>query len=212
MWERKLDDISRRREFRELLPFYVNGTLDDSERKRIEAYLAEHPGARDEYLFTERLARTARLHGERRDPMAGYAQLKARLDAARPAPPSLAKRWRERLRAWGLSPALALTLALASTQLVVTGAYLLPAREDAVVTRGIAAPQQRAQLKLTVRRGAAYGDVVALLAREHCHIVWGPSESGELWLVLDEPHDAPRVRQLLAQSPLVEDVLELVQR
>jgi hypothetical protein len=32
-----------------------------------------------------------------------------------------------------------------------------------------------------------------------------------LWLVLDEPHDAPRVRQLLAQSPLVEDVLELVQ-
>jgi len=210
MWERKLDDISRRREFRELLPFYVNGTLDDLERKRIEAYLAEHPGARDEYLFTERLARTARLHGDRRDPMAGYAQLKARLDAARPAPPSLAERWRERLRAWGLSPALALTLALAGTQLVVTGAYLLPAREEAM-TRGIAAPQQRAQLKLTVRRGAAYGDVVALLAREHCHIVWGPSESGELWLVLDEPRDAPRVRQLLAQSPLVEDVLELVQ-
>lgn len=211
MWEKRLDDVTRRRQFRDLLPFYVNGTLDESQAKVIRDYLAAHPGAVEEVRFAERMAQAARLHGERRDPMAGFARLQARMAASRPQPLSLMDRWRRRLQAWGLSPALAAMLVFATAQLVFTGTVLLPAREPATVTRGLAAPQQRAQIKLTVKRGASYGALVALLAQQRCHIVWGPTESGELWLVLDEPRDGAHVRAQLAQSPLVEDVLELVQ-
>jgi len=208
MWEKRLDDITRRREFRDLLPFYVNGTLDESGKAFIEEYLKTNPGANEEYLFAKKMTEAARLHGEGRDPMAGYATLKARLDASRPPPLTLVQRWHRRLGAWGLSPALAAMLVLASAQLLLTGTLLLPAREQAV-TRGLAAPQQKAQIKLVLKRGANFGDVLALLAQQRCHIVWGPGAGGELWLVLDEPRDAARVRDALAASPLVEDVLAL---
>ncbi|XLZ68777.1 hypothetical protein ABT364_19815 [Massilia sp. SR12] len=208
-----MDDVSRRREFRTLLPFYINGTLDETQAKMMEEYLAGHPRARDEFLFAQRMAEAARLPIERRDPLAGYDTIKARIDARLAAnAPTLWGRWREQFRAWGFTPALTLTLAFCSVQLVLSGALVLPAQKpEASLTRGVAAPQQRVHLKVTVKRNAAYGEVVALLTRERSHIVWGPTPAGELWLSLDDPRDAPRVRQALAQSALIEDVLEMPQ-
>ncbi|WP_374581365.1 hypothetical protein [Pseudoduganella sp.] len=208
-----MDDVTRRREFRTLLPFYINGTLDETQTKMMEEYLAAHPRAKDEYLFAKRLAEAANLPIERRDPMAGYDIIKARIDARlAEGTPSLFSRWREQFRAWGFTPALTLTLAFCSVQLVLSGAIVLPAQKPEVnLTRGVATAQQRVHLKVSIKRNAAYGDVVALLTRERCHIVWGPTPSGELWLALDEPRDVPRVRQALAQSALVEDVLEIQQ-
>lgn len=213
-WEEKLDDVTRRREFRTLLPFYINGTLDETQAKMMDEYLAEHPRAKEEYLFAQRLAEAANLPIERRDPMAGYDIIKARIDARVAAnKPTLWGRWREQFRAWGFSPALTLTLAFCSVQLVLSGALVLPAQKQEVnLTRSVtAAPQQRVHLKVSIKRNAPYGDVVALLTRERCHIVWGPTPAGELWLALEEPRDLPRVRQALSQSALVEDVLEMQQ-
>jgi anti-sigma factor RsiW len=39
------------RAIEELLPFYANGSLELHERERVEAYLAEHPEAREELEF-----------------------------------------------------------------------------------------------------------------------------------------------------------------
>lgn len=215
MREKELDELERKRQFRDLLPFYVNGTLGETQHAYIEKYIAENAGARAELRFAERMMGAARLHGEQRDPMAGYALLKERMDASRPAsgPAAWLLAWRERLHGWGLAPGTAALVAFLAVQLTVVGALFVP-RPELVNTRGVAtsaATLQRAQIKLTLKPGAAFGEVVALLVRHSCKIVWGPTATGELWLALDESRDAARIRASLAQSALVEDVLELTQ-
>lgn len=215
MREKELDELERKRQFRDLLPFYVNGTLDETQHAYIDKYIAENSDARAELHFAERMMGAARLHGERRDPMAGYALLKKRMDASRPAsgPAAWLRAWRERLHGWGLAPGPAALAAFLAVQLTVVGALFVPGPE-LVTTRGVAtsaATMQRAQIKLTLKPGAAFGEVVALLVRHGCKIVWGPTPAGELWLALDEPRDAARIRASLAQSALVEDALELTQ-
>lgn len=202
--------MARRRQFRDLLPFYVNGTLSEAQKEDIEEYLAANSSARDEYLFTDQLARAARLHGEQRDPMAGYALFKARLDASRPLPLSRLRQCGARLRAWGFSPALAVSLLVGAVQLAWISNFL-PTREPVMRSLAQVPLQQQAWVKLTIKSGARFGDVVGLLTEQNCRIVWGPTAAGELWLVLESAQDDTRARAALAASPLVEDVLELAQ-
>jgi hypothetical protein len=61
-----------------------------------------------------------------------------------------------------------------------------------------------------VRRDARFADLTELLAQHRCHVVWGPSVSGELWVVLDDPATAEATRQQLMRSPLIEDAVVLV--
>ncbi len=45
-----------RRQFEELLPFYVNKTLDSANVKFMENYLAMHPELQAQVIFTETLS------------------------------------------------------------------------------------------------------------------------------------------------------------
>lgn len=212
-----MDELASKRQFCELLPFYVNGTLDETQNAYIEEYVAKHVDARAELRFAERMAQAARLHGAKRDPMEGYTQFKVRMDASRPARASGIAAWlgpwSERLHGWGLMPGSVVMVGFLLVQLTVMGALFLPG-QDYSATRGVAvapAAHQRAQIKITLKPGAAFGEVVTLLARHRCNIVWGPTATGELWLALGEPRDAVQTRALLAQSALVEDALALTQ-
>lgn len=186
-----MDDLACKGQFRELLPFYVNGTLDETQNAYIEEYLAGHADARAELRFTERMMQGARLHGENRDPMDGFALLKMRMEASRPVRrgrmAAWLGAWSRHPHGWGSMPASAVMVVFLAVQLTVMGALFLPVQEHAA-TRGIAvapASHQQEQIKLTLKPGAAFGKVVALLSRHRCNIVWGPTAAGELWLALD---------------------------
>ena len=55
-----VDAHSERQRFVELLPFYVNGTLDAKDHDWVDAYLATHPNAENELKFMQILRESTR--------------------------------------------------------------------------------------------------------------------------------------------------------
>lgn len=196
---------------RELLPFYLNRTLDPARRQEVEAWLAHDANGRQELQFLQAVTTAARQRVAERAPLAGYEALAARLEASRPPAPAWWQRWWQGLAAARWAPVGALGVALIAVQMG-WNVYRLDQQTPTASYRGTAAqPARAADLKLVVRRDARFADLAELLVQNRCHIVWGPSVSGELWIALDEPGSAEPVRARLAASPLVEDVL-LVRR
>jgi len=187
-----------------LLPFYLNNTVAPAQRAEIDAWLATDAAARQELQFLRALTAAVRQPGSARAPLRGYEILAARLSAGRPA-----LSWWRRLGTARWAPVTAMAALLLSVQLG-WNYWRLPEPADGVVYRGVVARVARAaDLKLVVRRDARFADLAELLARNGCHVVWGPSVSGELWVVLDEPATAEATRRQLARSPLIEDAMLL---
>lgn len=211
MDELALDDGA----FQELLPFYVNGTLDPSRRQQMEQYLETHPEAELDLAFLC-AARTSMLaEASRMDPLEGYAQFKRQLDLAPPhgsRSPGLAHRWaaaRDRFRSWGLSPAVAALLVIVVAQLAVTVNRSDIEREGAgagSTMRGAPQAGRTADLKILVKAGVPFDTVTALLLENNCKITWGPSQQSEYWLVLDQPGKSAAVAERLMASHLLDNV------
>lgn len=198
------------REFHELLPFYVNGTLDAADTAFIESYLTKHPEAASELRFAQLLDRTVKKQ------MPGTAAdegLQAILDkwhaSLKQETPSAWLRLCDHLRSWGmLSPGFAVTCAL----LVVQSFLIWPimSAHDRTptpsLTRDVGVVAAPAQLKVIIRSNARFADLQSLLLECGCRIVAGPSATGELWLAVDTSHEAQALtalRDQLRQSPLV---------
>lgn len=200
-----------RQRLRALLPFYLNRTLDPATHQAVQAWLAQDANGRQELQFLQAVSAAARQRVSERAPMAGYEAFARRLEGSQPPAPAWWQRWWQGLTAARWAPVGALGVALIAVQ-IGWNVYRLDQQAPAVSYRGTAAqPARAADLKLVVRRDARFADLAELLVQNRCHIVWGPSVSGELWIALDEPGSAEPVRARLAASPLVEDVL-LVRR
>ena len=200
-----------RQRLRGLLPFYVNRTLDPARRQEVDAWLAQDANGRQELQFLQAVTAAARQRVTDRAPLAGYEAFARRLAAGRAPAPAWWQRWWHGLAAARWAPVGALGVALIAVQMG-WNVYRLDQQAPAASYRGTAAqPARAADLKLVVRRDARFADLAELLAQNRCHIVWGPSVSGELWIALDDPGSAEPVRARLAASPLLEDVL-LVRR
>jgi len=206
-------------EFQRLLPFYVNGTLAPAQAAACAAFIEQHPAARQEWQFMRTMREQLQAYAGQADPLHGYEALAQRLAAGRPAPLPWWRRWWRAAAGtggaggqgggprWGASPAMALLLLLVTVQLGVTLAPLVDTPAGAY--RGTAAPARTAHIKLVVRAQTRFEDLALLLEANHCHIVWGPSAAGELWLALDQPAQAAEVRARLAASALVDDAVLL---
>lgn len=138
-----MDEIDlTKSEFQELLPFYVNGTIGDGERRRIDAYLALHPEAIKDIRLLQAARSTLQAEYANMDPLEGYAAFKERLDQMQPSqakaelaiPPTkltLLDRWNAivgRIQGSGMVPAIAMLVALVTvptlmimTQKTITG-------------------------------------------------------------------------------------------
>ena len=203
------DKAQARASFRAALPFYINGTLAANERAEVEAFLALDAEAREELAFAQALAGAARRHVGERDPMAGFAQFRQRLAAARADEQKPPRRgWREWARSWGFSPALGFVIALLGVQTVMN-LGVLPRAVDEPVTRSLATAQRAANLKIVVRASTNMAQLAELLQAQRCQIVWGPGSGGEFWLVVDDRKRIEAVRNALLGSNLVDDVLVL---
>ncbi len=194
----------------ELLPWYVNGTLADDERHRVEAHLEGSPGARDEVAAWRTLGDAIRAQQPVEAPAElGWRRLRreirAQARAEAPAPPR-ATPWR---LAFGAAAALLIT--------VQAGLLWQAHRGDPGVellgggSPGVEAPavEGALDLQLRFRDDAAWQQVAALFGSVDARVLRGPSALGvvEIRLVpAPGAHDAQARLAQLRASPLVEHV------
>lgn len=146
------------------------------------------------------------------DPDEGLERFMAAVAVTPQARPS----WWQRLNNWlgdiGFSPALASVFIMA--QVAIIAALLAtqprPDTDNApeVEYRGItgqALPPP--DLKIAINPDADFASLVTLLRANRCHIIAGPSELGEIWVVVDDDARLEEVRMALTQSNLIDEIV-----
>ncbi|NML13617.1 anti-sigma factor family protein [Azohydromonas caseinilytica] len=206
----------------ELLPFYVNGTLSEPERARVEAYLQAHPQAQAELQWLRSLQAKVREEVPPVPEDVGLERALRRIRTEGPAPQGARAAaqpgFGERLRGWlaalvpqaVVRPALAGALALAAVQGAVI-LQLLDRQEDASTElralRGSVA-EQGPYVRINFKAEAREADIRMLLVGIHGSLAAGPGQLGDYYVRVP----AERLDQVTAQlkaSPIV-DGLQVV--
>ena len=200
------DERGRDRRLDELLPWYVNGTLEPAERKRVEAYVDRCPAARKE---VEQLRSMRRTLKQTTFPSApgefGLARLKRDIKSVpqpTPAKPPSSTPWK-------IAAAAACLLAVIQGGVLV-GQWL----ESDVTTASVAGPAD-AVIQVTFDPGATESAIRETLRAARVTIVEGPSALGVYRLALVDTADGKEAREravasaiakLLARRDVVADV------
>ena len=121
-------------------------------------------------------------------------------------------RLNRRLADVGFSPALASTVVMLQAGVIAAllALHVQPEKEDVLdmTPRGAGVLQQEApDFKLTVKPDTRFSELVTLLLRNHCRIIAGPSEQGELWVAVDDDAKFEEIRTALTQSALIDEVV-----
>lgn len=196
---------SERMRFEELLPFYINQTLGADDTAFMQQYLASHAHMQNEVSFAKALQSVVKETGANRADNAGLAEL---LDAYHllQKRPSLIERIRLSCQSWGLTPAFAIAASVVVIQSILLTQYQLSSPEDQY--RGLSNQVQIVpNLKITVNPQANFTELAVLLRQAGCRVVAGPSETGELWIVLDEPEKTEQIKRTLLDSGLLDDAV-----
>lgn len=192
------------------LPFWLNGTLDKESARWMEAYMAAHPECAAEYRFTRDLGELLQAEESPIPEEVRLAQFMAKVQRSRPQ-----RTWIARLVGWfsGSSQmpgyALAGVLAIMLGQAVVLGTLLVEKEDQYRSVPDVSECAPPSNLKLTFEPDAKQMDVILLLRQQNLRIVSGPSETGELWLLIESKEQADEVRSRLKASPSVLDVQDV---
>lgn len=183
-----------REDIENLLPWYVNDTLDEVDRARVEQALARDADLRAALAFWQQTAQAQRTSAVPAAEDVGLARTLARIHSettAAPSRPGAERRdetpsWFQRLfgGTW-LKPALGAAVAV----IVVQGALL--ARQAPLQYRGAAPPASPTQerghlvtLRVTFDPAATEGQMRIALAAADARFSDGPSEGGEYRVVV----------------------------
>lgn len=214
-----LQNTPEHRRFLDALPFYVNGTLEATERAWVDVYLQEHPEAIGELRMTEsfrtvvknsrsevpedvRIDRLLRAWGKEKG--------EASEDRAVPSRGSIWFDWWRQV--WTVpKPVAGFAMAVLLAQMVGLVA-LLPTNEEEAQYRGsrgaaAAGCYDGPGWRIVLDPTAAHAEVLLLLRRADVAVVNGPSETGELWLMPRALSDDEAVTQMLKASALVEELV-----
>lgn len=166
--------------------------------------------ARREALLDKDLQELFREETAAMDPNEGLERFMAAVAAERRGRAS----WWQRLNGWlggiGFSPALA--SAVAMVQLGVIAALLATHatfRDESPESlyRGVAVQaQETPDFIITINPDADFASLATLLRANSCRIVAGPSELGEIWVVVDDKTSLVAIRKSLEESNLIDDV------
>lgn len=208
---------AERQRFAQLLPFYVNQTLGTPEREWLEAYLSSHPEAQHQLKFEQLLHETTQQTASSVPEAERIAKLLGALQQSRPKPawytrwlgidlakPGSAKGYRVSLGA----PAFAAILLVILGQTLWMGITSTDTGSERAVYRSAGAPcPPVAQLRVTFKPDAKSADIMLLLRSVTANVAAGPSETGELWLMLPDSASAEKVLVELRSSVLIETAL-----
>lgn len=162
----------------ELLPWYVNDTLGEGEKARVERYLDESPAARRELEFLQQVA--ARSRGDQPEPPGRLGLARLRRDIRRQGPASTSRWWRP--------VAIAACLVLA-----VESAFLIWPQNG---TEYRPAGAATAEVQITFMPQASEETIRSLLQDVGAEIVGGPGKLGVYHLSFDSSAD---IEQALAR-------------
>lgn len=203
--------------FKELLMFYVNGTLEKDECAFVEHYLQMHPEMQAYVTLHQKIMRAVQGEDEafEYDGTVARQRLLARIRADKKQKHGFfeglfgagwAEQWVGNLQRWGFSPALGVVCALMIGQSV----YLVNLQNEASKYRGIVNSVNIVpHFKVTVSPKADFYDLADLLRKNGCNVVSGPSQNGELWVKLDEPAKSKQIKADLLNSGLVDEVISV---
>lgn len=167
----------------ELLPWYVNGTLEGNERAQVEAHLSACLPCRRE-LEAQRALQSAMLVSQRDPELArAAARMHAHLDAAERSPLLGVM-----LRLWhGSHPLLRGALALQLAVILALGALLAlrPPAEYRTLSSQVTGTEARTGVAVIFNTGRSEQEVRGLLAQLHLRIVDGPDDAGAYTLAVD---------------------------
>ncbi len=200
--------------FEDILAAHAAGALSDEQQRWLQAYLADHPEAGQELLMVEEIRSVLQKETRQIDPQEGLA---AFMSAVKENPRQQVRIGLfDRLNTWlesaGFTPALA--SAIVTIQVGVIAALvsinMQMGQQQEIAGQYRSAPMQSLQkpdLKLTISPGTNFADLADLLREQGCRIVAGPSEYGEIWVVVDERNRLEEKRNNLSKSALIDDVM-----
>lgn len=207
--------MSTKDQFDELLPFYVNGTLGEADRKWVDAYLQAHPQAGAELDRCRTLQQRIRADVPAVSSEVGLDRALGRIRREGPAP-QLARRaaqptlW-ERLGDWFsslvprpvLKPAFAAALAVVAVQGVVIFQMAAERDDEASLIRSLPPGQVAEQgpyLKVNFRSDAREADIRLLLVEVHGSLAAGPGQLGDYYVRVPAAQAQTLAAQLRASA------------
>lgn len=179
------------KEFHELLPWYVNGTLEPEARARIEAYVAENEDAAAELRAEQRLAGAIQaLDVDESATERSWEKLQAQIQQEStvtplPAPVRRARRTGSRRLAYA-SGAVGMLIAASFAVLVVGPAIMPSSTEDPGGFRTLTTPDASVAetvVRIRVAEGVTAEEVSDLAATHGFSVDADPSESGVYTLI-----------------------------
>lgn len=209
-----MTDQNIRRRFEEMLPWYVNGTLEPESRQWFEAQLATHPELHAELRLTEAMRTQVRAAAPDIAPDLGLDRLMQRLHAERsasrprahaPARPSPWQRVTALLEGFRLTPAFATAAAVIAIQAGVIGTLLMqqPDAESEYATfrsigdgRIVTGPL----IEVAFSADAREREIRELLVRIGGTLAGGPGQLGNYLVFVPAEHldDAVRILEAAA--------------
>lgn len=210
--EPPIDGSSEHREICGLLPWYVNGTLRDGERRRVDAHLQACARCRED-LRLETCIHAAISTGAAVAymPAVSLKRLHRRLDALQPGDrgpgfeprPTLPDRPPVAWRGWKVASVMVMVLGLA-LGLVAAEQWRqshTPATYYTVTTA--AAPLPNTVIRAVFSPQISIGELKSVLDEAQLYIVGGPSEAGVYSLAPTSDRDPAQAVALLRAHPTV---------
>ena len=198
-----------RKAFEEMLPLYVNGTLDAADIQFMENYLVRFPELEMQVKFSESLRLAIKDEANVYSSDATWEKLHKNFKAFH-AKPSLIEQIKIAFANWGLSPAFAVVLGL----LVAQSAFIYQAGlfDSSSIYRGDSLKADTSpHLKITINPKTEYAQLAELLRKNGCHVISGPSETGELWINLEDPKKLLQIKADLINSGLIDEAISINQ-
>ncbi|MBS0515952.1 MAG: zf-HC2 domain-containing protein [Proteobacteria bacterium] len=202
-------------EVRELLPWFVAGTLDGAESRLVDAHLQACAACRGELEWERQLRAANNVALPGRDVDRAFAALRVRLPAPAPTParaPASAS-WRERLSAWReqMLPRPWLGWALAAQTLAIAGLAVvlvstrLPSADAVHTYRALARPvaAEPARLVVAFAPHTEVGELRRVLLASGARIVDGPTAADAYILAVAPERLDAAVQQLRAEKSVL---------
>ncbi len=181
-----------------LIPWYLNGTLDDADRQRVEAFLGENPAAGAEVEFLGQVRGAVRDYQPGSPGEFGLARLRSRIAEQESRDGS------RRPGVWRLAAAVAMMA------VVVQGGLLYRVSQQDDGYRPLGQEPGTAGIRVMFDEAATAGQIRDLLLDAGLEIRGGPGALGfyELDFVAEADPDERRqaLRQLRAAASLVEEL------
>jgi len=192
--------------FRELLPFFVNGSLDTEEQDFINTYLEQHPEVQEELEFEQSLRSAVKSIELEHDSAKSLQRLhKAIHEQQHPEKKKNEYLWSQFWINWGLTPA----MTAISAVVIVQALLIIELWDDKTIMHlrseyqwiGRSTQTSSLILKVSINTNANFSELAELFRQTGCRIVAGPSEENELWLKLDDSSRFAEIRTSLETSP-----------